>query len=478
MYRFPARIFNDIATQRPPEDSTVLLGRAAVLGGSIAGLLAARVLAEYAERVVIVERDDVTEVTDARPGVPQGNQVHLLLPAGHLQIERWFPGLTEQALELGACLATPDARHTYLDGRRKVRGVDLDMLSASRPFIEDLLRRRLRDLPNVSSVRGRATDLRFDGTAVTGVRYETPDGPAPGGAGGPATDTLDADLVVDAMGRASRLNDWLERHGWDRAPLTRLVVNINYSTAVFRRTEAKPDPVSVLVGSSPARGSEISGAGLTAVEDDRWMIMLAGYGDCRPGHDAEDMVRRCRTEFPPEFGRVVEGEMLFPVRSFHHADSRRRDFHRCRRLPAGLVSVGDAVASFNPIYGQGMSSAALHASCLSMYLRRRPDLRTPARDFFALQKVVVDAAWGMTAAADLARPSVPGPRPRGHRLTSWVADQIVEATVSDETLNRRLDEVTFMLRHPNALATPGTLIRALNVNRRNRRRSAVSSREP
>jgi hypothetical protein len=123
------------------------------------------------------------------------------------------------------------------------------------------------------------------------------------------------------------------------------------------------------------------------------------------------------------------------------------------------------VASFNPVYGQGLSSAALHASCLSVYLRTAPDPAAPAREFFALQRVVVDAAWGLSTSADLALPHIGGPYPRGYRLTRWFGDRIVEAAQVDPVVARRFDEVMHMLRHPSTLAGAGTLTRSLRVRK-------------
>ncbi|MFC0003784.1 FAD-dependent oxidoreductase [Micromonospora siamensis] len=450
MYRHPARVFARIGGDGPAPPPRTVLGRAVVLGASMAGLLAARVLADHAESVLILDRDDLPPDARPRAGVPQGTQMHVLLPAGRQQIERWFPGFSREALVEGAVLVTAESRRTYHDGRRKVRGSDVDMIAASRPFIEALLRRHALELPNVTLRHDRATGLAIGGGAVTGVRHD----------GG----TVPADFVVDATGRSSRLGDWLEQAGWERPPMRRLAIGLNYATALFRRTEEHPVPNAVLAGCSAERGGDVAGAGLSAIEGDRWIVMLGGYGHCRPGRDLDDLLRRCREDFPPEFGRVVRNELLGPVRTYRQADSRRRDFHRLARLPGGLVAVGDAVASFNPIYGQGMSSAGLHASCLSAYLRSGADPRRPAREFFALQRVVVDAAWDMSTSADLARPSVTAPRPRGYRLSRWVSNQIVAASVTDPTIARRFDAVVEMRSHPRSLASPAVLARAVRVN--------------
>jgi 2-polyprenyl-6-methoxyphenol hydroxylase-like FAD-dependent oxidoreductase len=451
--RADARIFDRINATGRPGSRPGLLGRAVVLGGSVAGLLAARVLAEHAESVVVIERDDVLTAGAARAGVPQGSQIHVLLPAGRAQLDRWFPGFSEEASAAGVFVVDAGVRRSYLDGRRRVLGSDVDMYSASRPFLEKLIRDRTLQVPNIKLISGRVTGLEFDGDAVTAVHHES--------AEGPGTET--ADFVVDAMGRASRLGDWLEQGAWEKPPMTRMTININYATAWFRRAESRPETAAVLAICSARRGGDLGGALFTAVEGDRWMAMMGGFGECRPGRTNEDFLRRLRDDFPAEFRQVADSEMLGDVHTYRQADSRRRDFHALQRFPARLIAVGDAVSSFNPIYGQGMASATLHASCLEMFLSGRPDLAQPAREFFALQKVVVDAAWGMSTSADLSRPSVPGARPRGHRFTSWLGDRIQRATVTDAAVARRFDDVTQMRSHPTLLVTPGVVLRALRA---------------
>ncbi|BCJ57539.1 FAD-dependent oxidoreductase [Micromonospora endophytica] len=452
----PARVFAALNAVRPPAQPSPVLRKAVVLGGSVAGMLAARVLADHAESVVVIDRDDL-RVSGHRPGVPQGTQLHALLSGGFLLLTQLFPGFREQAVAQGAIVAPPAARRHYLDGRLKVIVPDdADSLTSSRPLLEGLIRQQVLRLPNVKTVAARATGLVFDGTVTAGVRYDV------GGAAG----VEDADLVVDAMGRSSRLSDWLEQGGWERPAMRRMTVHLNYATALFRRRAADPEHAVVMALKSPHTSPELAGAAFFAVEDDRWMAMMAGYADHRPGHTAEDFVRRLREQFPPEFGELAGCEMLGDIRTYHHADSRRRDFHALKRFPAGLIPVGDAVASFNPVYGQGITAAALHAVCLSTYLRSAPRLALPARDFLDLQRVVVDAAWSLSTSADLSLPHVDGPYPRGHRLSSWISRQVVAATVTDVTTARRFNDVVSLRAHPSSLARPRVILDALRANRR------------
>jgi len=457
----PAALFAALAAPSRTTSPSVVLGRAIVVGGSIAGLLAARALADHAESVLVVDTDGPDTGDRPRHGVPQGSQIHALLPGGLAQLERWFPGFTEEAVAAGAYLATAESRDIYVDGVLKVVGSTAAMLNGSRPFLEARIRERVLALPNVKTISARVTDLVFDGDAVTGVQCESE-----------GTSAVEhADLVVDAMGRSSRLSEWLERSGWERPPLRRMTVDLNYATAFLRREEGDPDRAIVLALNSPANSAESSGAMVCRVEDDLWMLMMAGYRDAKPGRTPEDAVRVARKVFPADLAAVADNEVVGEIRTYRHADSRRRDFHLVDRLPARLVAVGDAVASFNPVYGQGMSSATLHAACLAEWLGSAPDLSRPAKEFFALQKVVVDAAWDISTGADLALPHVDGPYPRAYPVVRWAQNQISEASVHDAVIGRRFDNVTHMVDHPSALAKPGTLARAVAVNLRHRLRS-------
>ncbi|MFE3782244.1 FAD-dependent oxidoreductase [Amycolatopsis sp. NPDC059090] len=468
----PARAFAEISAAEPPHSATVFFRRAVVIGAGMAGLIAARVLSDHAEQVVVIERDSSDVNAGARPGVPQGTQVHALLPAGVVQLERWFPGFAAQAAEGGAVVPPADGSRAqfFLNGSLRAAPPimqDSPGLMSTRPFLEALVRRRTLAVRNIRLVNGRADGIVFDGDRVTGVRF------VPAGAGKAVSE--DSDLVVDAMGRSSRLGDWLEGNSWPRPPMRRMPIKLNYASAMFEYDERISPAWSVISQSSPGTGRPARIGGLLRVEGDRWIMLIAGYDDDRPSRDARDYARRCRQDFPEVFGDIAErARMVSDVTTYHQADSRRRDFHEAARLPAGLIAAGDSVASFNPVYGQGMTSAVLHASCLSQWLRSEPSLREPATAYFETVRVVVDAAWQICTFADLELPHVDGPYPRGYRLLRWISGQLFEAAATDSVSNERLARVTTMLEHPSSLAKLPALLRVLSL----RLRSRVASPRP
>jgi 2-polyprenyl-6-methoxyphenol hydroxylase-like FAD-dependent oxidoreductase len=438
-----------------PEQPEELFETACVIGGSIAGLLAARVLADHARNVVIIERDQVDLLGTPRSGVPQDRHGHVLLPGGLKQLERWLPGLVEEAVGLGGYLAGPSQQVVHHDGWEQMPSGD-SLLLGSRPFLEARIRSRVLALPNVCSVSRQATGLAYDASdQACGVYC--------------GEDLVQADFVVDAMGRASRLPAWLDNDGYERPRLQRLRNGINYATALFERSETadEQEVACVLDLFSPqSMPFDLTVAHLSVVEDDQWLVMLMSY-DEHPASKSIEAFRATCAGLPPIFKKASSGLVSREIRTYHQADSRRRDFTGLSRFPARLVAVGDAVASFNPIYGQGISSAALHASCLSEYLTSHPDLDGPAADFFALQQIVVDAAWALSAGGDAARQDlITGAEvPEETQRQRWALQQIVQATLVDAGISEAFGAVAHMEAHPDTLADPGLLERAIAVNR-------------
>ncbi|MFD5424393.1 hypothetical protein [Streptomyces sp. NPDC127084] len=380
---------------------------------------------------------------------------------GHIQLERWFPGITEELVGAGARLGTGPEVQFYIDGVLKPPLPDHRMMGATRTLLEGHVRRRVLALANVVLCPGRAGDLVFDGSRVCGVRF-TPEHPH----NAAVSESMDADLVVDAMGRSSRLGAWLERRGWSAPPLDRMRVDLGYATAAFHRGDELPDTVIAHSAPGPASGYQTTvcepGA-LVSAEGNRWTVVLAGYTDHRPGRDPDEFRARMRRCVAPLREVAERCSMDGDVRTFHFRESQRRNFALLNRFPGGLVAVGDSVASVNPIYGQGLTLAALQASALSAYLRSGTPVREAAWGYFRRAGVVVNAAWQVSATADLAQPHVTGPYPRGYRLIRWAGDKIAAASVIDPLVNRAFMDVVHMRRHPRTLTRPSLLLDVARV---------------
>lgn len=431
--------------------------RAVVLGGSFAGLLAARVLSDFAEEVVILEPDNLSDGSSGA-GAPHRNQLHALLAQGHLQLERWFPGIVTEMVTEGAQFGRGPAVQFYVDGRLRPLMGDLEMIGATRPFIEHNVRRRTLSLPNVRLVAGRAQGLLLDPGRVRGVRFAIGDEPAGGG--------MEADLVVDAMGRSSRLSSWLTKEGWLAPAAERMKVDLGYATTTFRRGSELAD--LVIAHSAPGPASAYQPAlcepgAMAAVENDRWTVVLAGYHDHQPTTDKDAFLARMRRCVRPLQEVAEHCPMDGEIDAFHFRESLRRQFTGLSRFPGGLAVLGDAMASVNPIYGQGLTLAALEASCLAAHLRSGASPHAPAWGYFRRAAGFVNAAWDLSTTTDLAQPHVTGPYPRAYPLLRWTGDKIILASLRDAALNRAFMDVAQMRKPPRTLTHPRVLLRAARL---------------
>jgi 2-polyprenyl-6-methoxyphenol hydroxylase-like FAD-dependent oxidoreductase len=380
----------------------VSIGTACVLGGSFAGLLAARVLADHAERVMVLERDAPTANASVRPSVPQGKHGHFLQPEGLTLIEDWFPGFTKEARERGAVLAPPGHQRLFTDGVA-VELPPATMLMGSRPFLESEIRRRVRAIPNVQIVQAQATGLRYRAGAVRGVAHR------PRRAGEPGTErVLKADITVDAMGRSSRLSSWLVDSGFAAPAVQRVPVGISYATALFRRPEYPREPdIPVALGqftspppvtrSLPDGGAGIAAIGIYAIEESLWQVVTMAYERDRAGTTPEGL-RALSARLPEVFREATNGDPVGEVATYYYRESLRRSVDP-GNLPAGLVSIGDSVASFNPIHGQGLVSAASQVSALAAHLAASADPAGQSRAFVQESEKVVDEMWKVGAGA-------------------------------------------------------------------------------
>lgn len=428
------------------------MDRGVVLGGSIAGLLVARVLSDHAADVVVVERDALADEPRARRGVPQGRHVHGLLSRGLTEIEALFPGITGELVAGGALAADPGVDlHWYVDGVRKPPAAVGTGIACTRPFLEWHIRRRLLDVPGVRVVQARVDGLTATAGRVSGVTLSE---------GAEDDGQLAGDLVVDCTGGASRIGDWLTALGYEPPPEQGVSVDLGYATRFYRRRPGDLLDGALAILSLTQDIGRARGGGAFAVEDGRWMVTIGGYHHDRPTADPAEFVTRVASEPVGALGRLVtDGEPVSDVATYRYSASVRRDFHRLARLPGGLLVAGDAVARFNPIYGQGMTSATLHAAALARYLASGADPHEPAVPYFRELRRAVDSVWRVAASEDFRLPHVTGDRPVGLWLGHRVSSLYTRATMHDAGMHQ------LFLRVVNFQAAPETLVRPDNLAR-------------
>ena len=447
--------------------------RAVVLGGSMAGLLAARVLSDFYRTVTVVERDVLPPTPEQRPGVPQGRHVHGLLSSGSQVLEELFPGLLADLVARGANvleggLSSACVRFGGHELNRSGSFADpraLVTYLASRPLLEATVRNRVQARANVTILEfHNAVELMATRPErVTGVLVvNRSDG----------TETvLPADLVVDASGRGARTPAFLERLGYGRPPEQRIAVRVAYASQLLRVPTDTLTEKLILVGALPERQT---GGALFACENDTWMVTLAGMAGREPPADPVGMLRFAAEFAPaPMMAALAAAESLSEVRHCRFGESRWRRYDKMQRFPAGLLVLGDAICSFNPVYGQGMSVAALEAIALRDCLRRGDgDL---SRRFFRAAAHPIRAAWQLTANADHALLQAQHRRSAATRLGNWYTKRVLTAAESDTVVTERLFRVTNLVDRPARLLHPAMLARVATANRWRRRSVVIES---
>ncbi|WP_227131174.1 NAD(P)/FAD-dependent oxidoreductase [Halorubellus salinus] len=430
--------------------------RAVVVGGSVAGLLAARVLADAFDEVVVLERDVLPEDASQRDGVPQATQIHALLEAGRATVEDLCPGYCESLLAAGGVLLDGASQFRFYghdeylaDGPRR-----MPFYAATRPLFERVLREHVTRLPAVT-VRGgtRVTDYLLDDTGTTLAGVERREGTA-------EADRLPADVVVDATGRASRTPRWLATNGFAEPPVVDVPIDVGYATVAVERPPEERATTLAMASAPRTRGEAVF-----PVEDGTWLVNVHGVAGDHPPTDLEG-VREFAASLPTNAAATAldERSPVGDVHAYRFPSSRRRRYEAldADALPDGLLVVGDAIASFNPIYGQGMSVSALEALALHHALASGGSRALSAR-FFERASPVVDHAWEMAIGADASfAPGDTTVPPHVRAFTAYF-DHVMRAAQEDGHLREALMRVIAMQDPPTALVHPGVVRRVLAV---------------
>ncbi len=400
---------------------------AVVIGGSIAGLCAARVLSDAFSRVTVYERDDLPGTPTNRAAVPQDQHLHMLMARGAEEFESLFPGLLKEMVADGVPILEnrPDCIHLGAAGHVLGVGHTLrDEFTAyvpSRPHLEWQLRQRVRDIDNVEIVRRAVSEPTFDRARerVTGVLLAPEDEPVP------------ADLVVDATGRGTRLPVWLEQWGYQRPAERTVDIGIHYATHRFRIPEGLIAEKVVVAGASH---DQSLGLGMLYYEDGGWVLTTFGVANAKPPKTFPEMLALAEELLPAHFNAALAQAEPFGEPAYHaFPASKWRRYHKLTRFPGGIVPLGDAVASFNPTFGQGMTMTSLQAGHLRRALEF-PDDQLAAVLNRATAKTTYPV-WIMNGIADVhfhhARTE---PTPRWWRPSAALFDQFLGAAETDPVL--------------------------------------------
>jgi 2-polyprenyl-6-methoxyphenol hydroxylase-like FAD-dependent oxidoreductase len=438
--------------------------RAVVVGAGMGGLTAARALADHFEHVLVLDGDALPADPLDRHGVPQGRHVHALLAGGQRALGELFPGFEDSLSSAGAVRL-----RVGLDMRVERPGFDpfpqrdlgFDAFAMSRPLVELTVRRRVQELPSIDLRQGcRVQELvhRADGTAVTGVRYTDASGRA---------ESADADLVIDASGRGMLTLDALAALGRVPPAETTIGVDLAYASAVFAIPDDAPKDWRG-VFCLPGIGRASRGSLMLPLEGQRWIATVGGrHGDIPPGDEAGFMEYAKGLRTPTIYNAIKHAKRLGDIARFRFNESVLRHYPRVENFPRGVLPIGDAICRFNPIYGQGMSVAALEAAALARLLAARARERDPLAElapaYFAEVARLIDTPWAAAAIPDFVHPDTRGERPADFEQTVKFGAALGKLAARDPAVHRLTSEVQHLLKPRSVYQDPDLVqrVRAL-----------------
>ncbi|MFE2581397.1 NAD(P)/FAD-dependent oxidoreductase [Streptomyces sp. NPDC059378] len=440
------------------EGSLQTSSRAVVIGGSLAGMLAAAALAKHVDTVEVIEAHDLPAGPEPRRGVPQAAHFHILLSGGADAIDQLVPGAIAELLASGANRVPMNTNMVLYSPEGWYRRWKTDtqyLIAASRDLTDFVVRQRVLKDERVSIRTGvRVVGLLGDHHKVTGVRVEGPDGPAT---------EIAADLVIDASGRGSRTPQWLAGLGIPQLPQDHIDSGLVYASRVYRAPVPTENWPLINVQADPRKAGDGRSGGIAPIEGGRWHVSLMGTPGGQPTREAEafeSFARRLRHPIVADL--LAHAEPLTDVTVTRSTTNRRYYYERLNAWPAGFVVVGDALASFNPVYGHGMSVAALSAMALRTQLAATGLVAGLSRRAQRAVAEPVHLAWSLAVGQDIHHPTTEGQR-------ASVADRILHRFVSrlsytatgSYQVARAMTDVLTLQASPTSLVRPAVLAAAV-----------------
>ena len=435
-------------------------GRAVVVGASVAGLFAGRVLADYFDEVLLVDKEGLDGGPNPRKAVPQGNHIHGILTPTYHVLSRFIPELIDDLIDAGAHVfdGGKDWRfHIY--GNVLAQGeTGQTLIGSTRPFFEHRLRRAVSKIHNIDIRAGHrfAHWITDDNNVqVEGVVVEN----------GAGKVELAADLLVDARGRSSTLSKELIEFGYD-APEEELVgVDLGYTSRIYRTANISPD-WNLLIINPSAPESWIGGL-IQKVENEQFIVTQFGYfGDHAPADDNGFLQRAQSLDIPDIAEFLAIAEPVSDFQRFGTKQTRMLRFEELDEFPDRLLVIGDAVCNLNPIYGQGMTKAAREAGhlwdSLSRHLEQNVSIEGFADSFRrSLPGAGAEWAWQLTSGADLGYPQTTGKRQPIGPFMGWYMKRLFMRSARDLDTRERLFDTLMLVNPPEHLFKPGMILHAL-----------------
>lgn len=434
---------------------------AVVIGGSIAGLLAAQVLAPRFDQVTVIDRDRLPLTATPRRGVPQSVQPHVLFTRGYRILEELFPGI---GITLEAAGAIP---FNWVQDFRCFQGghwnptleqvSGLKSYTCTRPLLESTIRQRVAQLPNVTLLENqRVVGLVSDRHCITGVRLDQ--------RSHHTSETLTADLIVDASGRSTRLPQWLQALGYTPPPVTTVDPKLGYATLRCRlQRPPTPNYKILLINHQPPEQTRLGY--LAQVEHGEWIATLGGYGQDYPPTEFSGFRHFARSLAKPDFDRALQDAEILSDIWVHRSTTNRLYHYEQIKLPSGLIAMGDSVCALCPVYGQGMTVSAISSLILRQWLsEQRHSPSSWNGNHFQKQLASSNSTpWSLATGWDSKFPTTEGAIPASWltQLFQPYTNRLIERAHHNPTLYLQLFQMAHLLESPAILLRPQTLLQVL-----------------
>ncbi|MEV8037848.1 pyridine nucleotide-disulfide oxidoreductase [Streptomyces sp. NPDC086182] len=436
---------------------------AVIVGGGMAGMLAAQAVSGFVDEAVIIEPDDLPDTPAPRTGLPQARHIHILMAGGADAANLLIPGIVDDWTDAGAHRHTLTTDMVALSPEgwyRRWKPSHHFLMTASRDLLDWVVRNRVLKNTTVRLLPGRkVTGLLGTDRQITGVRHA----PARGRDSSQSPELL-ADIVIDASGRASRATAWLDELGISGIPERSLDTGLTYATRIFRAPEGAERIPVFNVMADPRAGNGQSAA-LAPIESGLWIASLAGIKGHGPSRDPDAFVPFALGLRHPLIGQLLHDvEAVSDVAVNHSSRNRRYYFEKARVWPDGFVALGDSVVTYNPVYGQGMSVAARGALALQAEVERAGDVRAPglARRIQRAAARPAQAAWALAMAQDIHYTSAHGQTPSWtDRLASAFSSRLSRTATGSAFMASAVTDVTTMRKNATRLMRPDVIGAAL-----------------
>ena len=432
---------------------SVQFDKSIVIGGGIAGLLCARVLSDSSKEVLLFEKEEIPEGLNSRKGIPQGFHNHTLLDSGRRVLNDLFPGFSDELIKLGNISVNQTAGLKWFHHGvwKYSQPTETELNIQSRWHIEGLIRRYLKKIPNIKFIHCKVNDLIIDQQLTKGVVC--------------GSQQYQADLVMDCSGQANQIRNWFKEHDFPNPPELRIKINLKYSSYLYKREESHNSDWQAIAIYPEAPLGNKSGVMFPIVDEEHgpcWLVTAVGRNGEYPGSNHEEFIEFIKDLDQPDLYEFIHNLSPLSDKGSHTSfkENIRSYFDHMVNYPVAFLPCGDSFGRINPIFGQGMSIAALEAEILQKSINEVNDIKTLTSLYLKRVGCFFDIPWFLVNCEDWRYPNVPG-RSKEIKFINWFTGKLHKLCAKDKQIVTEMYNVLHLNKKPSALFKPSIVFKAL-----------------